>query len=340
MTAPEHDLFQWDLGEDGVVVVTLDDPTQSANTMNDRFVEQLPVPVDRSGARRARRRRDHVGQEDLLRRWRPRDAVRAGATTQPLATRRPPRSRRRCGGWRPSPSVAAAINGAALGGGYDRAGLPPPHRGGDAGVVVGLPEVMPGHARRGGKCRACSASRPRPDVLLTGRRFRAADALEKGPGRRGQESADLVPRSRWIHAHPGRRAAAGRPRLPDPGRRTGFRVDGAGAAGPGTVAQQTHGSPNPAARNLLSAVVEGAQVDVDSAQRIEARYFTELACGQISTRIVQTLLFDLQSLDRGAGRPRGTRPSGRRSRRARRRDDGRHRVRVREGRSRRRLHAR
>ena len=52
MTAPEHDLFHWDLGEDGVVVVTMDDPTQSANTMNDRFVEQLPVVVDRLWAER------------------------------------------------------------------------------------------------------------------------------------------------------------------------------------------------------------------------------------------------------------------------------------------------
>lgn len=315
MTAPEHDLFQWDLGEDGVVVVTLDDPTQSANTMNDRFVEQLPVLVDRLWAERdalagvvitsAKKTFFAGGDLELLVRAGADDAAAVHATATAITTA----LRRLETLGRP---VVAAINGAALGGGYEIA-LACHHRiaAGDAGVVVGLPEVtlglMPGAGGTVRVPRLLGIATALQDVLLTGRRFRAADALEKGLVDEVVESADLVPAARrWIHAHPD---------AAQPWDVPGFRIPG-GAPGSASMAQvlpalpallrkQTHGSPNPAARNLLSAVVEGAQVDVDSAQRIEARYFTELACGQISTNIVQTLFFDLQSLDRGAGRPPG-----------------------------------
>ena len=38
----------------------------------------------------------------------------------------------------------------------------------------------------------------------------------------------------------------------------------------------------PAPRAIMAAAVEGAQVDFDTASRIESRYFTELATGPIA----------------------------------------------------------
>ncbi len=316
MTAPEHDLFHWDLGEDGVVVVTMDDPTQSANTMNDRFVEQLPVVVDRLWAERdsltgvviasAKKTFFAGGDLELLVRAGADDAAAVYATS----TRITAALRRLETLGRP---VVAVLNGAALGGGYEIA-LACHHciAAADAGVTVGLPEVtlglMPGAGGTVRTVRMLGIATALQDVLLTGRRFRAADALAKGlVDELVDTTVDLVPAARrWIHAHPD---AAQPWDLP------GFRIPG-GAPGSASLAQvlpalpallrkQTHGSPDPAPRNLLAAAVEGAQVDVDSAQLIEARYFTELACGQISTNIVQTLFFDLQALDRGASRPTG-----------------------------------
>ncbi|MEV0569875.1 enoyl-CoA hydratase-related protein, partial [Dactylosporangium sp. NPDC050588] len=41
------DTIRWDRGDDGVVVLTLDDPAHSANTMNEAFVADLGTTVDR-----------------------------------------------------------------------------------------------------------------------------------------------------------------------------------------------------------------------------------------------------------------------------------------------------
>ena len=42
----EQNAVRWEQGEDGIVVVTLDDPGRSANTMNDRFVAAFGECVD------------------------------------------------------------------------------------------------------------------------------------------------------------------------------------------------------------------------------------------------------------------------------------------------------
>ena len=55
----------------------------------------------------------------------------------------------------------------------------------------------------------------------------------------------------------------------------------------------------------MAAAVEGAQVDFDGAQRIEARYFTELATGQNAKNMIQAFFFDLQAINSGSLRPQG-----------------------------------
>src|SRR5919201_6687862 len=39
--------IRWEQGEDGIVVLTLDDPNQSANTMNAAYAESMSATVDR-----------------------------------------------------------------------------------------------------------------------------------------------------------------------------------------------------------------------------------------------------------------------------------------------------
>ncbi len=61
----------------------------------------------------------------------------------------------------------------------------------------------------------------------------------------------------------------------------------------------------PAPRAILDAAVEGAQVDFDTASRIESRYFTHLVTGQVAKNMIQAFFFDLQHITGGGSRPEG-----------------------------------
>jgi 3-hydroxyacyl-CoA dehydrogenase/enoyl-CoA hydratase/3-hydroxybutyryl-CoA epimerase len=53
----------------------------------------------------------------------------------------------------------------------------------------------------------------------------------------------------------------------------------------------------------MCAAVEGAQVDFDSALKIEGRYFTELATGKHAKNMIKAFFFDLQKINGGGSRP-------------------------------------
>ena len=59
----------------------------------------------------------------------------------------------------------------------------------------------------------------------------------------------------------------------------------------------------PAAKALLSAVYEGAQVPFDTALRIEARWFTSIIMDPSSSAMIRSLFLNKQALEKGAVRP-------------------------------------
>ena len=69
----EQSAVRYERDADGIVTLTLDDPTASANTMNELYRESMAAAVDRlhaeAGRRHRRRRRQR--EEDLLRRRQP-----------------------------------------------------------------------------------------------------------------------------------------------------------------------------------------------------------------------------------------------------------------------------
>ena len=69
--------IQWDKDADGIVTLTLDDPTGSANVMNEHYKESMhkAVRLARLVAEEGFDHRcgDHQRQEDLLRRRRPQE---------------------------------------------------------------------------------------------------------------------------------------------------------------------------------------------------------------------------------------------------------------------------
>ena len=52
-----------------------------------------------------------------------------------------------------------------------------------------------------------------------------------------------------------------------------------------------------------------SQVDVDTALRIESRYFTQLATGQISKNMIGTFWHGLNAIKSGSSRPQGIAPN-------------------------------
>jgi 3-hydroxyacyl-CoA dehydrogenase/enoyl-CoA hydratase/3-hydroxybutyryl-CoA epimerase len=74
---------------------------------------------------------------------------------------------------------------------------------------------------------------------------------------------------------------------------------------PANLRKQLKGAPMPAPRNILCAAVEGTQVDIETAFRIEARYFTELVTGQVAKNMTKAFFYDLQAINGGKSRPDG-----------------------------------
>ncbi|GAB2960035.1 3-hydroxyacyl-CoA dehydrogenase NAD-binding domain-containing protein [Amycolatopsis acidiphila] len=319
MTEHEHPMFLWDRGDDGVVTVTMDDPDGSANTMNERFRREFPVLVEHLHAERdsitgviigSAKKTFFAGGDLGMMMRATRDQV-ADITAMLEAVKHSLRRLETLG--RP---VVAAINGAALGGGYEIA-LACHHRiAVDASHVrVGLPEVTLGLLPGGGgttrTVRMFGLQTALQDILLTGRKFRPAAAVERG-------LLDAVVSGPAELATAAREWIAANPEPAQPWDRPGHKIPGGTPASPGLAAvlpslpavlrKQNHGAPAPAPHNLLAAAVEGAQVDFDNALIIESRYCADLICGQVSANIIKSMFFDMRAIDRGASRPDGHPP--------------------------------
>ena len=210
--------------------------------------------------------------------------------------------------------VVAAINGAALGGGLEIA-LACHHRiAADVkGSQIGLPEVSLGLLPGGGgvtrTVRMLGIQNAFVSVLSQGTRFKPAQAKELGLIDEVLPTIDeLVPAAKaWIKANPEAHT--------QPWDAKGYKMPGGTPASPALAAilpsfpallrKQLKGAPMPAPRAILSAAVEGAQVDFDTASRIESRYFTELVTGHVAKNMIQAFFFDMQAINSGGSRPEG-----------------------------------
>ncbi|MGH3362422.1 MAG: 3-hydroxyacyl-CoA dehydrogenase NAD-binding domain-containing protein, partial [Nocardioides sp.] len=213
--------------------------------------------------------------------------------------------------------VVAAINGAALGGGYEIT-LACNHRivVDDDKAEIGLPEASLGLLPGGGGVtrvvRLLGIQSGLMDVLLQGTRFKPGVAKEKGlVDEVVATREELVPAAKaWIQANP--------EAVQNPWDDPAYKMPGGTPshpklaqflpAFPALLRQQTKGAVYPAQRAILSAAVEGAQVDFDTASRIESRYLTNLIVNQNSKNMIQAFFFDLQAINAGKLRPEGIPP--------------------------------
>ncbi|MET9433837.1 3-hydroxyacyl-CoA dehydrogenase NAD-binding domain-containing protein [Streptomyces sp. NPDC006551] len=315
----ESTTIRWEQDETGVVTLVLDDPNQSANTMNQAFKDSIAAIADRVVAEQdsirgiiyTSAKKTFFAGGDLkdMMKVGPEQAQRAFDTG--MAIKNSLRRIETIG-----KPVVAAINGAALGGGYEIA-LAAHHRIAlDApGSKIGLPEVTLGLLPAGGgvtrTVRLMGIADALLKVLLQGTQYAPRRALENGLVHEvAATREEMLAKARaFIDTHPESR---------QPWDVKGYKIPGGTPSNPRFAAnlpafpanlrKQLNGAPYPAPRNILACAVEGSQVDFETAQIIEARYFTELVTGQTAKNMIQAFFFDLQAVNSGANRPRGVEP--------------------------------
>jgi 3-hydroxyacyl-CoA dehydrogenase/enoyl-CoA hydratase/3-hydroxybutyryl-CoA epimerase len=310
--------LHWEQDAEGIVTLTMDDPDQPVNTMNDTWSSAFTAAVERLEAERdgitgvvltsAKTSFFAGGDLNLLSQGSPDTAAERTAHIDAIKALFRRLETLGC-------PVVAAVNGTALGGGLEVA-LATHHR-----VVVdrpdvrlGVPEVTFGLLPGGGGItrlvRMLGLHLALTEWILTGTKYRPQEALAKGVVDEVVAGEDqLVPAAKaWIRKHPDAVQAWDV---------KGYRIPGGAANHPKVAAllpayaanlrKQVKGAPMPAPRAALAAAVEGSLVDVDTATRVETRYLVHLTSGQVAKNMINTF-FDLQKVSGGASRPSGPPP--------------------------------
>lgn len=206
--------------------------------------------------------------------------------------------------------VVAAINGAALGGGFEIC-LATHHRIAmdSRKVSVGLPEVNLGLLPGGGGVvrlvRLFGLQKAWP-ILSAGKAFDVNSALETGLIDQIAEDRDdmLAKAKRWLLENSGATQPWDTEGYSIPGGAVGDKVIENFVIAATAKLQASKKGLYPAPQAILSAAVEGMQVDFEAANRIEARYLVNLSLTPVAKNMITTF-FQLNKLKSGASRPDG-----------------------------------
>ncbi len=313
--AVQEGTIRWERDGDGVVILTLDDPNQSANTMNAAYGASIAATVDRLEAERAEisgviitsaKKTFFAGGDlndlkavtrehsDEIAKW-----VHDGkAVLRRLETLGRP--------------VVAAVNGSALGGGLEIT-LACHHRVvvDDPKIQLGFPEVqlglLPGQGGVTRTVRMLGIVNALMQLLLQGQRVRPDKGKEIGiVDELVASKEDLIPAAKkWIAANQDAQQpwdADKKYKIPGGTPSTPALAQNLPAF-PANLRKQIKGANYPAPHHIMAAAVEGAQVDFDNASEIEGRYFVDLVTGQVAKNMIQAFFFDLQQATGDRGRP-------------------------------------
>ena len=309
-------VFKYEKDADGIVTITMD-MTGPVNAMNDEYRDAMTETVDRlekeeglAGVVLASAKKTFFAGGDLNSLL----AVKKGEEQDFFETNMDLKDRLRRLEKLPVP-VVAAINGAALGGGFEIC-LSTNYRiaFNHKSVQIGLPEVglglMPGG---GGVVRMVSllgleAALP---YLLEGKKVTPEKALKEGMIHEIVDSVDkLIPRAKAYILESKDSADV----AVQPWDRKGFKIPGGGASSP-KLAQLLGGAPAmlakttrgllPAPEQILDCAVEAARLDFESAQRVESRGLTYLVTTPEAKNMITAFFFQLNKVNGGVSRPKG-----------------------------------
>ncbi len=211
--------------------------------------------------------------------------------------------------------VVAAINGAALGGGYELSlacnrRIAVNHR----AVKIGLPECSLGLFPAGGgivRLTHLIGVQAALDIILASKQMIPEKALAVGMIDQLVETLDdLIPAAkRWLIDVESDTEAARQP-----WDRKGHKVAGGAintpknaqyaAVAPTMLHQKTRGLlPNATA--AMDIAFQASMLDVDTALRIESREFVKVVTGAVAKNMITTFFFQLNQINAGASRPQG-----------------------------------
>jgi 3-hydroxyacyl-CoA dehydrogenase/enoyl-CoA hydratase/3-hydroxybutyryl-CoA epimerase len=211
--------------------------------------------------------------------------------------------------------VAAAVNGLALGGGLEFI-LACHHRviADNPKITLGLPEVMVGlFPGAGGTQRLPRLMGVQPALmyLLQGKNMSPAEAKGFGVVQEVAPADEVVARAKaWVKANPGGGVqpwdAKG---FKFPGGVGGFNPAFAQTfvAGTAMTAKSTNRNMN-APIAILSAVYEGSQLPMDTAIRVESKYFAKVVADPQAGNMIRSLFVSKQAAEKGARRPKDVGP--------------------------------
>ncbi len=210
--------------------------------------------------------------------------------------------------------VAAAINGLALGGGFELA-LACHARfaaNDDPKLRLGFPEVMVGLLPGAGGTqrvpRMIGLMNAAP-LLLQAKNIKAEEAVGMGLVNAAVPGDELIDAAKaWVLENPKAKQPWDADRFKFPGGNPwspqGFPMF---AGAPAMVRKESYGN-YPAMPNILRAVYEGSQVPMDAALRIESRYFCELILNPKTQNMIRSLFISKQAIDKGGARPASQKP--------------------------------
>jgi len=316
----QADIVRYAVDADGIATLTIDYPGKSMNVIDQAFMDSLDAAVARLAADPAARggivtsgKAAFVAGADLVEMENNLDGMVDEAIEAQFekyaSLSRLLRRVETCG-----KPLVAAINGIAMGGGFELC-LACHHRVmADApGVVVGLPEVQigllpgAGGTQRLPRLVGITAALP---WLLEGKSADAAAALKAGLVHETALAAELMAAARrWL---------LGTPKAVQPWDEKGFRIPGGGPldarVAPAFLVGNTmlqartyHNLPAPLA--IQSCVYEGCQLPFDKGLRVETKYLLQTAqLSPVSRSMMRTLFVSKGKAEKGLHRPAGFAP--------------------------------
>jgi 3-hydroxyacyl-CoA dehydrogenase/enoyl-CoA hydratase/3-hydroxybutyryl-CoA epimerase len=206
---------------------------------------------------------------------------------------------------------AAAVNGLALGGGFELvlachyrvlADVP--------GMQLGFPEVQVGLLPGAGgtqRLPRLTGIQAAAQAITTGKPYNAQIAQGLGIVQAVVPLDNVVQNAKdWVKANSSAIA---------PWDKKGFKYPGgAGAMNPSSVqtfvganamAQKQTQHNYPAVQAILSCLFEGGVVDFDTAIRIESKYFMKLLADPVAGNMIRSLFINKQAVEKGSLRPDG-----------------------------------
>lgn len=206
---------------------------------------------------------------------------------------------------------AAAVNGLALGGGFELV-LACHYRviADDPRMQLGFPEVQVGLLPGAGGTQRLPrivGIQAAAGAVTTGKPYNAQIALGLGIANELAPAAEVVDRAKaWVNKTSSAIA---------PWDKKGFKYPGgAGAMHPASVqtfvganamAQKQTQHNYPAVQAILSCFFEGGVVDFDTAIRIESKYFMKLLADPVAGNMIRSLFINKQAVEKGSLRPAG-----------------------------------